>query len=212
MIMPKQKSKPTRTTALSKSNKKDEGKKALDELYKDGRFPTLQELADVVKEHEMKFVSVTFPSGKEKDKTPQISDDELEFYIHNHLRLAEVEKTLAVTYGEIKAALDTQQAVSSPVHYTTMKSNLDDKWLFIQLKMFKEIFPDGDNLSPRLSDLRSQVVETMQFIETSFPDRSSWTHVTNADRLIMRLEKLGNVIGEIRSLAETRLISSIEKK
>jgi hypothetical protein len=210
--MPKQKSKPTRTNA-KRSNKKDGGK-ALDELYKDGRLPSLKELLDVTEKHEMKFVSITFPPKKEEGKPPQISDDEFEFYILKHLRLAETEKTLAVTYGEIKAALDTQQAVSLPipVHYTTMKSNLDDKWLFLQLKMFKEIIPDGNNLSPLLADLRSQVVETMQFIETSFPDRSSWTNVTNADGLLRRLREMGNAIGEIRSLAETRLISSIEKK
>jgi hypothetical protein len=189
--------------------KKDKGTRALDELYKDGRIPSLAEIADVVNKHDLKLVSMEPPSKKEKEKSLQISQDEFQFYLKNRLRLAEVEKTLATTNGEITAALYTQQSVSSPVHYSTMKSVLADQWLFIQLRMFKEIFPAGKGSSHRLSELKSLVQDTMQFIETSFPNRDSFTNVTNADILNRRLEKIGNAIGEIRSLAEARLISSI---
>ena len=145
------------------------------------------------------------------DKSPQISQDEFEFYLNNHLRLAEVEKTLATTSGEITGALDSQQAVSSPVHYSTMKSLLDDNWLFNILRGLKNKLQSGDGSSPRLLRLKSLVVDTMQFIETSYPNRESRYNVLSAGKLRERLIIISNAIGDIRSLAETRLISLIEE-
>ena len=51
----------------------------------------------------------------------------------------------------------------------------------------------------------------MQFIKVSYPDNGSYHDIHNADRLMKRLEEIGNSIGEFRSLAEARLISSFEK-
>lgn len=53
-------------------DEKDEAQRALactrkgEELYKDGRRPTLQELLDFSKKYEVKLVSVKFPSEEEK--------------------------------------------------------------------------------------------------------------------------------------------------
>jgi hypothetical protein len=47
-------------------DEKDEAQRALEELYKDGRKPTLQELLDFSKKFELKLVSVKFPSDEEK--------------------------------------------------------------------------------------------------------------------------------------------------
>lgn len=144
-------------------------------------------------------------------KSTQISQDEFEFYVKNRLRLAEVEKNLAINYGEIKGALDTAQAASSSnLHYTTIKWMLEDDWLLNFLGSFKNTFPDGKSSSTRLSELNSLVLDTMQFIQASYPNRASYHDIHNAERLKNRLEMIGNAIGEIRSLAEARLVSSIE--
>jgi hypothetical protein len=149
-------------------------------------------------------------TNKGKEKSLQIGQDEFEFYIKNRLRLAELEKTLAINYGEIKGALDTAQSASSlDLHYTTIKWTLQDDWLLNILGSFKNIFPDGKRSSTRLSELNSLVLDTMQFIKISYPDRASYHDMSNAERLKERLEMIGNAIGEIRSLAEARLISSV---
>ena len=46
------------------STEKDETERDLDELYKDGRKPTLKGLADLTKKHNLKLVSIEFPSEK----------------------------------------------------------------------------------------------------------------------------------------------------
>jgi hypothetical protein len=195
------------------STRKDEVQNALDELYKDGRKPTLQDLAGVMEKHNLKLIGSEFPSlGKRGEKPTQLSQEEFEFYLVNRLRLAELEKTLAVNYGEIKGALDTAQAVDSyGTHYTTIKWMLEDNWLFNLLGGFKNTFPDGARSSTRLLELNALVLDTMQFIKAVYPDRGSYHDPSNAEKLKDRLEMIGNAIGEIRSLAEARLISSVEE-
>jgi len=196
------------------STEEDPIKRDLDALYKDGRKPTLSELADVMQKHNLKLTGWEFPPAKKKEeKSPQISEDEFEFYLENRLRLAELEKTMAVNYGEIKGALDTSQSASSQtLHYTTIKWTLQDDWLLNVLKGFKNTFLENKHPSPRLLELDSLVTDAMQFIKVSYPDSGSYNDLHNADRLMHRLEMIGNTIGELRSLAEARLISSIEKK
>jgi hypothetical protein len=53
------------------STEKDGAQRALDELYKDGRKPTLQELADLARKHELKLVKVEFPEPKKEAKTEE---------------------------------------------------------------------------------------------------------------------------------------------
>lgn len=150
---------------------------------------------------------------KKGEKSPQISEDEFEFYLENRFRLAELEKTMAVNYGEIKGALDTSQAASSnTLHYSTIKWTLEDNWLQNLLAGFSKIFPKGKRSSTRLLELNSLVLDTMQFIKEYYPNKSSYNDMHNAEGLKTRLEMIGNAIGEIRSLAEARLISSMEKK
>ena len=50
------------------SAEKDEGALALDELYKDGRIPSLKGLLEVINKHSLKLVSVKSPSDKAADK------------------------------------------------------------------------------------------------------------------------------------------------
>ena len=50
------------------STEKDEGQRALDELYKDGRKPTLQELMEVTRKYDLKILSVNFPPEDEEEK------------------------------------------------------------------------------------------------------------------------------------------------
>lgn len=45
---------------------KDEAERDLDELYKDGRKPTLQELLELSKKHNLKLVDVKFPTEEEQ--------------------------------------------------------------------------------------------------------------------------------------------------
>jgi hypothetical protein len=195
------------------SARKDEVQDALDELNKDGRKPTLQELAVVMEKHNLKLTRFEIPGiSKKEEESTQPGQEEFEFYLVNHLRLAELEKTLAVNYGEIKGALDTSQAVSSrDIHYTTIKWMLEDNWLFSLLERFKNTLPDGERSPARLLELNSLVLGTMQFIKVSYPDRGFYYDLSNAEKLMGRLEMIGNAIGEIRSLGEARLISSIEK-
>jgi hypothetical protein len=49
------------------SVEKDEGQRALDELYKDGSKPTLKELLEVTRKYDLKIVSVKFPTGEEEE-------------------------------------------------------------------------------------------------------------------------------------------------
>jgi hypothetical protein len=194
------------------SARKDEVQRALDELYKDGRKPTLQELVVVMEKHNLKLTGCEIPSTKKQEQTPQISQEEFEYYLSNRLHLAELEKTLAINFGEIKGALDTSQAVSSrDSHYTTIKWMLEDNWLLSLLERFKNTLPDGERSPARLLELNSLVLGTMQFIKVSYPDRGFYYDLSNAEKLMDRLEMIGNAIGEIRSLGEARLISSIEK-
>jgi len=195
------------------STESDEAKRALDELYEDGRKPTLKELDEVIKKHGLKLVSIELPSGKKWEaESVQISQDEFEFYIKNRPLLAEVEKTLAVNSGEIKGALDTAQAASSlTLHSTTIKWMLEDDWLLNYLGSFKKTLARGNGSSARLSELNSLVKDTIQFIKASYPDRGSYHDMSNAETLKKRLETIGNAMGELRSLAEARLISSFEK-
>ncbi|HET7143460.1 MAG TPA: hypothetical protein VFI68_05525 [Anaerolineales bacterium] len=51
------------------SAEKDEGALALDELYKDGRIPSLKELLEVINKYDLKLVSVKFPSDQEEEKS-----------------------------------------------------------------------------------------------------------------------------------------------
>lgn len=51
------------------STEKDEGQRALDELYKDGRKPTLKELQEVTRKYDLKNVSVKFPTGEEEENS-----------------------------------------------------------------------------------------------------------------------------------------------
>jgi len=51
------------------THEKDEGKRALDELYKDGRIPTLKELLEVINKHGLKLVHVKPPSDKEDENS-----------------------------------------------------------------------------------------------------------------------------------------------
>jgi len=83
------------------STESDEAKRALDELYEDGRKPTLKELDEVIKKHGLKLVSIELPSGKKWEaESVQISQDEFEFYIKNRPLLAEVEKLKFETPSE----------------------------------------------------------------------------------------------------------------
>jgi hypothetical protein len=195
------------------SARKDEVQDALDELNKDGRKPTLQELADVMEKHNLKLTGCEIPGiSKKEEESTQPGQEEFEFYLVNRLRLAELEKTLAVNFGEIKGALDTAQAAgANGIHYTTIKWMLEDNWLFNLLAGFESSLPDEILSSARLLELDTLVLDTMQFIKTFYPDRNSYRILSNAEKLKDRLEMIGNAIGEIRSLGETSLISSIEK-
>jgi hypothetical protein len=195
------------------SARKDEVQDALDELNKDGRKPTLQELAVVMEKHNLKLTRFEIPGiSKKEEESTQPGQEEFEFYLVNRLRLAELEKTLAVNFGEIKGALDTAQAAgANGIHYTTIKWMLEDNWLFNLLAGFESSLPDEILSSARLLELDTLVLDTMQFIKTFYPDRNSYRILSNAEKLKDRLEMIGNAIGEIRSLGETSLISSIEK-
>ena len=191
----------------------DEIKRDINKLNRAGRKPTLRDIADVMEKHNLKLVRWEFPSSKkEKEKSAQISQEEFQFFIKNRANLAAVEKTLAIAYGEIKGALDTSQAVSSStLHYTTMKWTLEDDWLLNILESFKNAVPDGNRSSTRLLGLNALVLDTIQFVFSAYPDRESYKDMSNAEGLKYRLEKIGNAIGDFRSLAEARLISSFEE-
>jgi hypothetical protein len=195
------------------SARKEEVENALDELYKDGRQPSLQELAEVMKKHNLKLTGVEFPGDSEREeKSTPVSGEEFEFYLVHHLRLAELEKTLAVNFGEIKGALDTAQAAASnSIHYTTIKWMLEDNWLYNLLAGFKSCLPDEKQSPARLLELNTLVLDTMQFIKTFYPDRDSYRVLSNAEKLKDRLEMIGDAVGEIRSLGEGRLIALIEE-
>lgn len=45
-----------------------EGQRALDELYKDGRKPTLKELLEVTRKYDLKIVNVKFSSEEEEEE------------------------------------------------------------------------------------------------------------------------------------------------
>ena len=144
-------------------------------------------------------------------KSTQVTQDEFELYLNNRLRLATLEKNLAITYGEIKGALDAEQSVSIPAHASTIKSVLGDGWLLTLLRSLRKIFSGGGDHSPRLLKLKSLVVDTIQFIEAAYPNRASYYNVSNADQLIERLRTISNAIGKLRSRAEEKLISSHKK-
>jgi hypothetical protein len=54
---------------MPEDSTEEERERDLEELYKDGRISTLEELADVMKKHELKLVSVKFPSVEEEEKS-----------------------------------------------------------------------------------------------------------------------------------------------
>ena len=47
-------------------DEQDEVRRSLEELYKDGRKPTLKELQDFTKKYNLKLVDIKFPSKEEK--------------------------------------------------------------------------------------------------------------------------------------------------
>jgi hypothetical protein len=51
------------------SAEKDEGKRALDKFYEEGRKPTLKELLEVTRKYDLKIVSVKFPPEEEEEKS-----------------------------------------------------------------------------------------------------------------------------------------------
>jgi hypothetical protein len=51
------------------AHEEDDGKLALDELYKDGRIPTLKELLEVINKHGLKLVNAKPPSDKEEENS-----------------------------------------------------------------------------------------------------------------------------------------------
>lgn len=53
------------------ATEKDETQRELDELYKDGRKPSLQELADLSKKRGLKLVSIEFPDTKKEAKAEE---------------------------------------------------------------------------------------------------------------------------------------------
>ena len=55
------------------STEKDDDKRALDELYENGRKPTLKELLEVINKHGLKLVSVKFPADEEQEKSEEKS-------------------------------------------------------------------------------------------------------------------------------------------
>ncbi len=51
------------------SAEKDEGQRALDKLYEDGRKPTLKELLEVTRKYDLKIVRAEFPPEEEEERS-----------------------------------------------------------------------------------------------------------------------------------------------
>ena len=58
---------------MPEDSTESEEERDLEELYKDGRKPTLKELADIMKKHDLKLVSVKFPSVKDEENPEEKS-------------------------------------------------------------------------------------------------------------------------------------------
>lgn len=51
------------------SAEKDEGQRALDKLYEDGRKPTLKELLEVTRKYDLKIVRAELPLEEEEERS-----------------------------------------------------------------------------------------------------------------------------------------------
>lgn len=136
----------------------------------------------------------------------QISREEFDFYISNRVRLAELEKSLAVTHGEIHGALMAERAGAVPAHHAAVKSMLHEGWLHNVLGSLGRILAGGGH-SPRLVKLNALVTDTLHFVGASYPRDGLFFSAAAAEELIGRLKTISNAIGEIRLLAEVELIA-----